>query len=267
MLFQIRHVCPGCSNPVDFAVSQISEVVRKEPDPDNPGEFRIEKKIQLHPRQQIDESDIREACAVSRCPLCSSPLLIVFRALSAVITDAMRMEREKGYGGLAYLRMVPKTTVSVVATYPVSDPPAAHPTWPEKIRTPFIDLQAMLKEKRHPSFIIGGCGTVLDVATKHLGAKNGTLEKRIDKLAEMNVVTGTLKDWAHALRLDRNAALHEFEGTQESALEMVEFIKLFLHVAFELPAAIAAKSGEEGAPIDGHPSDDPTDPPASALHG
>ncbi|RWD51238.1 MAG: hypothetical protein EOS25_13900 [Mesorhizobium sp.] len=50
------------------------------------------------------------------------------------------------------------------------------------------------------------------------------------------------KDWSHALRLDRNAALHEFEGTNDLALEMVEFIKLFLHVAFELPAAIKAKA-------------------------
>jgi hypothetical protein len=39
------------------------------------------------------------------------------------------------------------------------------------IQRPFVDLQMMLSEHRHPSFIIAGCRTILDVATKNSGGQ------------------------------------------------------------------------------------------------
>src|SRR5690606_12395756 len=80
-------------------------------------------------------------------------------------------------------------------------------------------------------------------------ATKGPLVERIDSLAERSVITEVLRDWAHALRVDGNAAVHGFEGTREAAEELVEFIKLFLHVTFELPAAIEQrKAGKK--PLD-----------------
>ena len=132
--------------------------------------------------------------------------------------------------------------VVVLRTYPQRESPKAHPTWPEKIQRPFVDLQMMLSQNRHPSFIISGCRTILDVATKDLGGTKSKLVDRIDELATKSIVIGVLQAWAHKLRLDGNAAVHELEGTDEDAAQLVEFIKLFLHVAYELPAAISAKA-------------------------
>lgn len=172
---------------------------------------------------------------MSRCPLCGQPLMILFHVPEAAlrqITAGSQQDRALAEG----------RNIKVVRTFPESQPPVAHPTWPVKIREPFLDLQQMLAEGRHPSFIISGCRSILDVSTKELGAGKGPLIARIDELAQQGIVTGAVKDWAHKLRMDGNAATHELEGTREDAVQLVEFIKLFLHVGFELPAAIKTAS-------------------------
>lgn len=246
MIFQLRHYCPNpnCGNLVDFEVQLFSEIVRREPDPNNPAEFKVQLKPRANP--PIDLTDICEACGLARCPMCADPLLIVFRTPRQLLIQATQQDRLGPQS-----RLLPGKTVTIVKTYPETKQPTAHPTWPEKIQKPFVDLQQMLSQGRHPSFIISGCRTVLDVATKHLGAEQNCLVDRIDELAEKNIVTGILKDWAHKIRLDGNVAVHDLEGTEEDAAQLVEFMKLFLHVVFELPKAISAKA----------PPDDTTSPP------
>lgn len=45
-----------------------------------------------------------------------------------------------------------------------------------------------------------------------------------------------IKDWAHEIRLDGNAAAHNGIGGKSAADEYVEFLKMFLNMAFSLPA-------------------------------
>ncbi len=240
MLFQTRHFCPDpdCGNLVDFVVSQVSEVVKREPEPSDPTKFRPVPQ----PRQQLPPGSLEtiEACGLSRCPHCGEPLLIIFRTTQRLLSLAVQYQNAQP--PQQQQRLVTGDSVVVVRTYPESRQPIAHPTWPEEIRRPFVDLQMMLSEHKHPSFIIGGCRTILDVATKDLGGKKPNLFARIDELADMNIVTGALKDWAHKLRLEGNEAVHELKGTEDDATQLVEFIKLFLHVAYELPNAILTKA-------------------------
>ena len=79
MFFQIRHYCPNCGNLVDCAASQIGEAVRRKPDPSDPTKFTPPPK----PRgEKSSPPEIVEACAMSRCPICAEPLLIIFRSTS-----------------------------------------------------------------------------------------------------------------------------------------------------------------------------------------
>ncbi|MBR0871304.1 DUF4145 domain-containing protein [Bradyrhizobium tropiciagri] len=142
----------------------------------------------------------------------------------------------------SHFRLMANDNILIVRTYPQSREPIAHPTWPEEIREPFVDAQKMLSENKTPSFIIGGCRAVLDVATKKLGGNSANLAGRISELAQKGIITGGLREWADKLRLDGNNALHELKGDRDGAIQLVEFIRVFLHVAFELPAAIREKS-------------------------
>jgi hypothetical protein len=240
MLFQTRHFCPDpdCGNLVDFTVSQVGEIVKREPEPSDPTKFRPAPRP--GPPLPAGSLETIEACGLSRCPHCGEPLLIIFRTTQLLLRQAIQYQNVQP--PQPQHRLVTGDSVVVVRTYPESRQPIAHPTWPEEIRRPFVDLQMMLSEHRHPSFIIAGCRSILGVATKNLGGKSNSLFERIDELAKLNIVTGALKDWAHKLRLEGNDAVHELKGTEQEATQLVEFIKLFLHVAYELPDAISTKA-------------------------
>ncbi|UFX41828.1 DUF4145 domain-containing protein [Bradyrhizobium sp. 41S5] len=246
MLFQIKHYCPDpkCGNYVDFAVSQVGELVKREPDPNDPAKWRTVPKNTQMPQGALDGI---EGCGMSRCPHCGEPLLIVFRTTRHLLQQAQQAEiaaRNNPHVAQG-ARILAGDSLLVPRTYPESRQPIAHATWPPEIQRPFVDLQKMLAANMHPGLIIAGCRSVLDVATKHLGGTSNNLFDRINELAQNNVITVGLKNWANKLRRDGNDATHELKGEQEEASQLVEFLKIFLHVAYELPAAI-----EEKAPAD-----------------
>ncbi len=129
----------------------------------------------------------------------------------------------------------------IIRVFPNPKKPYSHPSIPEKIRELFADVQELLRQRRNPALIIGACRSILDVATKELGAKEGSLYERIEELYKSHVITKPLKDWAHILRRYGNKAIHEIEADYKEAEELVEFTKLFLIMTFELPARIEEK--------------------------
>lgn len=67
------------------------------------------------------------------------------------------------------------------------------------------------------------------------------LEKRIEKMADTNLLTPALKDWAHKLRLDGNDAIHVLEDvTREYAQEMERLTRFVLLYLFSLPESVKA---------------------------
>ena len=98
---------------------------------------------------------------------------------------------------------------------------------------------------------------VLEQATLALAPDQGGIRKkrlldRIDALAGQHLLTPSMRDWAHIIRLEGNEAAHEEQFTQERATQMKEFAELFLLYAFTLPTLVkeAHQKAEDSEPSD-----------------
>ena len=127
---------------------------------------------------------------------------------------------------------------------PEKIPVYSHPSLPDDVRILFVDLQDMCREKKTPSRIVAGCRSVLEASVKHLEGKGNTLSQRLNDLKEKAVISGVLWDWSTHIRLEGNEAVHEINASPEDAAELVDFTKIFLHYAFEMPARIRDLSGQ-----------------------
>lgn len=81
----------------------------------------------------------------------------------------------------------------------------------------------------------------LDVATKILDPQNSksNLFTRINKLVETGLLTQSMGDWSHEIRIDGNDAVHDEEPeTPEDALSAQKFTEAFLIYAFSLPKMV-----------------------------
>lgn len=74
------------------------------------------------------------------------------------------------------------------------------------------------------------------------------LHKRIDLMADKGLLTKSLQEWSHHLRLDANEMIHE--GTQsdkDHALEIQNFTKFVLTYLFTLPESVRLARPPEAA--------------------
>ena len=254
-LLQLSRRCPHCSELKDFVISQASERIQRKLDHDLPP---LWTEIAAADRRTVHIGNRRvqqaaEICALSRCPHCMNPVMFV-----VLVTDedlAHRLQRQHQQGHI-HERIDP-SAFRVVASYPELPRIDAHPSWPIEIK-PFVELQEDVARKRTPAFIISGCRSILDVATKDLMKKykiadeesvpakdKSNIFDRVEYLRKRGLLTGALGDWSHSLRKLGANATHDLTGTADDAQQFVEFLKLFLHVAYELPEAIKAKRPTE----------------------
>ena len=120
------------------------------------------------------------------------------------------------------------------------------PMWPETLRRQFSDAQEILAQDRSPVIVLATCRSVLELALKELAPtdQGSSLYQRIENLHSNGEITTAIKDWAHAVRLDGNAATHAGEGDKAAATEYVEFLKMFFNMTFSLPARIEQKRND-----------------------
>lgn len=222
--FQVAHRCPHCRELSDFVMTNFSEVVHKEEN-GNPPLWELGRDIRNNTNTRVPATHVAQICALSRCPRCQHPTMFVIEVPSNVyLTNLERRNEERIF--LSY---------RVVTTYPQPRNYEAHASWPEKIRKPFTEAQQFLDEQRTPSTIITICRSVVDVAAKELGGEGATIFTRIEDLYNKKLIAKPVADWAHEVRTRGADAVHDLDGgTIEQAKELVEFIKLFLHVTFEL---------------------------------
>jgi hypothetical protein len=74
-------------------------------------------------------------------------------------------------------------------------------------------------------------------------AKGRTLLDQVDDLAGKGLLSPTLKDWAHEVRLLGNSAAHPSEDpptVAEDAKDAIQFLTFLLEVLYDVPANIAA---------------------------
>ena len=132
-------------------------------------------------------------------------------------------------------------TPVILGVWPTPTSPDDSENWPENLRTVFKEVQEDAALKRDAARIVGACRSVLEVALKSLGygkAAGKNLSDRIDAARADGILTESMRLWAHKTRIDGNDALHELNATSEEAIELVNFIRTFLDLTFDLPKRI-----------------------------
>ena len=235
-MFSIDLTCPHCGKECDFQVHQ-------------PTEYRSQEKIktgQVRTRQMqvssrmITPNEKVKAYATSSCQKCNAPVLIWFEA-------SYESLKKMGDSSQSYRWVYSNdNSLKILGTYPELKKTLDSPYWPEKLRNIFSELQEDVEAGRMPERIVSGCRSVMEVALKELkcGKENTNILKRIDAARDSGLITESLKNWGHRVRLDGNQAIHELEATKEEAEEAIAFIKLFLEIAFDVPKRIPDKADE-----------------------
>jgi hypothetical protein len=238
-ILQIKHRCPHCRELCDFDVWQLSEL-REVPAPkDRKPPLWDAKADHFSSNERLPATRLAQGCALSRCPRCINPVMFVV-SVPAGHLGVLAGEMQRNRDGEFKWRFTDNMIVH--ATYPEAKTYDAHPAWPQEIQKQIVEAQQILDEGKTPGIAVMMLASVLEVASAHLGATVKNLSKRIDALAERGLLVGSLKDWAHSLRLDRNDMAHELKSTTaQEAREYLAFVMVFLQVAFELPQAIEDK--------------------------
>lgn len=132
-------------------------------------------------------------------------------------------------------------------------PSAAHEDIPEPART---YLQQALETLHAPDAAAVMAGSAVDAMLKVKGLEDGSLYARIDKALAENILTQSMADWAHEVRLGSNRPRHSDSTrphvTPSEAQQSVEFAEALGHFLFVLTARIqrgivAAKSADGAA--------------------
>ncbi|AIH04453.1 DUF4145 domain-containing protein [Thermodesulfobacterium commune] len=213
--------CPFCYAKVNFTVTAVDS-------------YKRVKEVTI----QGNHIHIVEVDTLAKCPNCNNSCLIKIE-----IPEKHYSEMREALQNFQYQPSRP-LYFKILKVYPEPKPVYSHPSLPDKVRVVFEDLQEMLREKKEPSLIVGGCRAVLESAIKYLGGEGDRLIDKIDDLLRKGIITKPIADWAHHVRIEGNESLHDLlytDITPEEAEEIVEFVKLFLIYTFELPARIKEK--------------------------
>lgn len=74
--------------------------------------------------------------------------------------------------------------------------------------------------------------------------QKGTLEKRIDKLAEDNRLTPEIASWAHSIRDLGNESAHDVdEPSEDDIKDLAAFTRVVLEYLYTMPAKVMQRAG------------------------
>jgi hypothetical protein len=236
---QIKHRCPHCSELSDFNISQLHEVRTVLNEINSPPIWDLMTDLKTNQTIRSKTQSGREGCGISRCPRCYNPVMFIVVMGDAFMKNFLHhMDNKDTYNR----HTISEKDIVVRKTYPEMKSYNSHESWPEKLRKPFIDTQMMFDEGKSSAIIISACRSVLDVLTKEAGGKGDNIYGRIEDLAKQGKITNSLKDWSHIVRKLGADATHDLDGKSDSEVsEILNFIKLLLHVLFELPDTIKSQ--------------------------
>ncbi|MFD1944718.1 DUF4145 domain-containing protein [Paradevosia shaoguanensis] len=131
-------------------------------------------------------------------------------------------------------------------------PKQAHADIPEPART---FLQQAYDTLHAPDAAAVMSGSAVDAMLKKFDLANGSLYSRIDQALEQNILTKSMADWAHEVRLGSNRPRHADADNPhvkpDEARQSVEFAEALGQFLFVLTARIqrgidAARAAEAG---------------------
>lgn len=225
-MYSIKIKCPHCLHSVNISLQNATEYVSRKPVSVNT----------LQPKQIASVYSMSSTTKVSAystalCPECHGPLMISYECQFGEITDIRHAA-----GNTQWVLTGPE--LKSIKVYPELKEPDDSPHYPQELRAIFVELQEDIQLHRTAARIVVGCRSVLEVALRALGYKDGNLLSRINKAREDGLLTESMKNWSHRVRINGNEAVHELQATDDEAREFVAFLKLFLEVAFVLPERI-----------------------------
>ncbi len=228
-MFSFNLKCPHCSCLEYFKIHRIENYHSREPAQTEP---QYNANIPRNPK----DNRPAQSYGTANCPRvnCGGPVLIWFESIHFSFRDHGRSlnSTEWIYNG------PPPKVLGVWPTPPCADD-SEH--WPDRLRTVFTEVQEDISLNRDPSRIVGTCRSILEVALASLGydkSKGKVLSDRIDAARNDGLLTEAMRAWAHKTRMDGNDALHELNSSRQEAIELVNFIRTFLEITFDLPKRI-----------------------------
>lgn len=182
-----------------------------------------------------------------RCPNCSvaNPLLVKCWASSGVV---MPNPAKDAYHWGAYVCTTCNNLV-IVSGYALDrefavrtctpNPKYAHEDIPEIARK---FLQQAFETLHAPDAATLMAGAAVDAMLKALGYTENSLYQRIDQALKDNVITASMAEWAHSVRLGANRPRHADKDaphvSEAEAEQAVEFAEALGHFLFVLSARI-----------------------------
>jgi rRNA maturation protein Nop10 len=234
-MFSLSSKCPHCGRVEHFALRGVIEYIAKSRIV--PGDISTSRTVKVDLREGHHTA---KAYGAASCPNCGGPILIWFECPqeSLALMKASSGSHEWRYNG---------SNPKILGVFPEGEKPDDSPHYPEALRKVFVELQEDVKMGRNAPRIVVGCRSVLEVALKDLGytGKHQDLRDRIKKARADGRLTESMSAWAERIRLEGNEAAHELSATDAEAREFVDFLRLFLEIAFVLPARIEAAKKED----------------------
>ena len=165
---------------------------------------------------------------VLQCPVCFG-----------VVTANVEANANRNGNPLHSIQGLLSSQCRIRATYPAPRPINIPMYLPENVAKAFKDGCECVK--RQPTLACTGFRRALELGLKQLAPEIEAwkLEKRIDKLADQHLITPDIKEWAHQIRLDGNAGVHDDdERTVEQAEEMESLTRFVLTYIYTLPKQV-----------------------------
>lgn len=136
--------------------------------------------------------------------------------------------------------------LNVIKWYPIPESTTAPAYLPENIESFYIQAANCLKAKNFDASAIMSRKTLEASVKKIAPNSKGNLYERIEHLAQKNLVTADLKDWAHLIRGDGNFAAHDDEPvTPEFAKDLLSYAEVFLMYTLTMPGMIRKRRPAE----------------------
>lgn len=172
------------------------------------------------------------------CPSCRGP--IAARIFRKSISNPISMDKLA-----AYPRALDEANYEVKEVFPTRVELGAPEAVPSAVGRSFAQAEEA-RVRGHLEAAGMSYRRALELALKEIGPElKGTLEKRIDKLAEDHRLTPALAEWSHSVRQLGNEAAHdEPEPTVGDTKDLADFSRVVLEYLFTMPAKVRPKAVE-----------------------
>jgi hypothetical protein len=130
----------------------------------------------------------------------------------------------------------------VIEINPEAKPLIIPPHLPENVANTFLQAKTAIINKLWDAAGVM-CRKVLERTLSNIypEMKGKKLIDRINKAAETGLITISLRDWAHRVRIDGNEAAHEDDFNEQESIDLVNFTEMLLTYLFSLPGMIKEK--------------------------